>query len=66
MFCDHCAYRNSWDCGDGWNRRSNCDGFKLDWNTLSDSEADAIRSAIRSTLNNKTSLEFVYENEGDY
>ena len=20
--CDHCVYRNSWDCDDGWDRAS--------------------------------------------
>lgn len=50
MLCDHCVYRSSWDCGDGWNRRSNCDGFKLDWGALSDSQKERVKSAIMSEV----------------
>ena len=31
--CDYCSYRNSWDCGDGWNRTNNydlCKYFELE------------------------------------
>ena len=39
--CEHCQYRNSWECDDGWNRRSNdtiCDDFKLDYDTLTNKQ----------------------------
>jgi hypothetical protein len=41
--CDHCVSRNSWDCDDGWNRRRDCDSFKLDFDTLSDRQKKAIQ-----------------------
>lgn len=53
MICEHCVYRNSWDCGDGYNRRSNCSSFKLDWDTLSASE----KELIQMILENKTEKE---------
>ena len=42
MSCEYCVYRNSWDCGDGWNRRRNCDSFKLNWDLLSEKEKKTI------------------------
>ena len=50
--CEYCCYRNSWDCGDGWNRRNNCDGFKLDFDVLTDEQKELVRNAIRNTLYN--------------
>ena len=57
MCCKYCVYRNSWDCGDGYNRRSNCSSFELDWGTLSDFE----KKVIQTVLENKTENDF--ENE---
>lgn len=53
MCCEYCVYRNSWDCGDGYNRRSNCSSFKLDWDTLTDFE----KKIVQTVLENKTKTE---------
>lgn len=50
--CDFCTYRNSWDCGDGYNRRSNCSDFKLDWDTLPDSFKRTIQQILSDTRRN--------------
>lgn len=52
MACEYCAYRNSWDCGDGYNRRSNCSEFKLDWDTLPDSFKKTIQRILSDTRRN--------------
>ena len=55
--CDYCAYRNSWDCGDGWNRTKNydlCKYFELDWNTLKWKQQKAIQEVLME------------EDEGEY
>lgn len=47
--CEHCQYRNSWECGDGWNRRSNdtvCNDFKLDYDTLTDEQKTTIQKIL--------------------
>ena len=47
--CDHCEYRNSWDCDDGWNRVPNnkfCEGFKLDYSSLSDKQKKEIQKRL--------------------
>ena len=46
MICDYCTYRNSWDCGDGYNRRRNCSEFKLDWDMVSDEDKDVIKRLL--------------------
>jgi len=50
-YCEYCCYSNSWDCGDEWNRRKNCDSFKLDFDRLTDEQKEAVRNAIRNILN---------------
>ena len=50
--CDYCIYRNSWDCGDGWNRRSNdtvCDDFKLDFDTLNEKQKYSVQKILMNT-----------------
>ena len=47
--CEHCQYRNTWECGDGWNRRSNdtvCNDFKLDYDTLTDKQKKTIQKIL--------------------
>lgn len=47
--CEHCQYRNSWECDDGWNRRSNdavCNDFKLDYDTLTNKQKKAIQKIL--------------------
>ena len=51
--CSYCAYRNSWDCDDGWNRKSNntyCEEFSLDFDALSDKQKKVIQ---RKLMNNE-------------
>ena len=49
MECEYCTYRNSWDCGDGYNKRKNCPEFKLDWDSLPNDLKDVIREIISKT-----------------
>lgn len=44
--CDHCVYRHSWDCDDGYNRRKSCSEFKLDFSTLSDKQKKTIQKIL--------------------
>ena len=47
--CEHCQYRNSWECGDVWNRRSNdtvCNDFKLDYDTLTDKQKKTLQKIL--------------------
>lgn len=44
--CNHCRYRNSWDCDDGWNRRRSCSEFELDYSTLSDKQKKTIQKIL--------------------
>lgn len=67
MYCEYCCYRNSWDCGDGWNRHQNCDSFKLDFDSLTDEQKERAHNAIRNILNdiiwdnlNKNSQDYGY------
>ena len=53
MCCKYCVYRNSWDCGDGYNRRSNCSSFMLDWDALSDCEKKMIQMFLESKAENE-------------
>ena len=53
MCCKYCVYRNSWDCGDGYNRRNNCSSFQLDWDTLTEFE----KKIIQAVLENKSETE---------
>lgn len=44
--CDHCKYRNSYDCDDEYNRHKNCDEFYLDFGTLKKKQQKAIRNIL--------------------
>lgn len=44
--CDHCRYRNSYDCDDGWNRHKNCEEFELDFDTLNSRQKKTIRKIL--------------------
>ena len=44
--CDHCRYRHSWECDDGWNRRRNCSEFELDFSTLTNKQKKAIQRIL--------------------
>ena len=51
--CEHCEYRNSWDCGDGYNRIRNdtmCERFKLDFDTLSNEVKKQIQKRLIGEL----------------
>lgn len=44
--CEHCQYRNTWECGDGWNRLSDdaiCNDFKLDYDTLTNKQKKIVQ-----------------------
>ncbi len=43
---EHCVYRNSWDCGDGYCYSKNCDLFKLDFDTLTQQQQKAIKRIL--------------------
>lgn len=43
---DHCVYRNSWDCEDGYCNCKNCDRFKLDFDTLTKKQQKAIKRIL--------------------
>ena len=48
--CEYCEYRNSWDCGDGWNRKNNnvfCEDFKLDFNQLREEQKKKIQRILQ-------------------
>lgn len=50
--CEHCEYRNGWECGDGY-RVSNdtmCERFKLDFDTLSDGVKRQIQKRLIGEL----------------
>ena len=44
--CDHCRYRNSWDCEDGYNRKRDCKEFELDFDTLSNKQKKVIQRIL--------------------
>lgn len=48
MICEYCKYKNSWDCGDGWNRRNNCDSFSLAWEFLSFDQQEFIQRMLEN------------------
>lgn len=43
---NHCEYRNSWDCEDGYCNCENCDRFKLDFDTLTKKQQKAIKRIL--------------------
>lgn len=45
---EHCAYRNSWDCGDGYCNCKTCDSFKLDFDTLTKSNKKQLNEFYRT------------------
>ena len=54
--CEYCAYRNCWECDDGWGRTPNdtfCNEFKLDVNTLTYKQQKAIQKIL---MNNAVSI----------
>ena len=47
--CEHCEYRNGWECDDEYNRIRNdtlCENFKLDFDTL----PDGIKKQVQKRL----------------
>lgn len=59
--CEHCEYRNSWDCEDEYYRVSNgntCDNFKLDFNTLTDKQKKTIQHILMGEENRKDYYEW--------
>ena len=47
MICEYCRYKNSWDCGDGWNRRENCDSFTPEWDWIPDDIKQIVIALLR-------------------
>ena len=51
--CEHCEYRNGWECEDTWDRVPNyklCNSFKLDFDTLSDDVKKQIQKRLIGQL----------------
>jgi len=47
MRCDHCIYRNSWDCDDFKVSDDRlCDSFKLDYDTLTNDQQREIQKRL--------------------
>ena len=45
--CDHCRFRHSWDCEDGFAMpKKGCDSFELDFDTLTKRQQKAIRKIL--------------------
>lgn len=45
--CDHCTYRYSWDCDDGFSySERGCENFELDFQTLTKRQQKAIRRIL--------------------
>lgn len=44
--CNYCAYRNSYDCEDEYDRSENCESFKLDFETLSKKQKKKIKKIL--------------------
>lgn len=61
--CDYCRFRNSWDCGDGWNRRKNCENFTLDWDMLNEKEKKTIQKILDNKETGEYMCEWGYEDE---
>lgn len=57
MRCDHCQYRNSWDCEDECRIEDNtfCNNFKLDFDTLNKKQKRIIQSQLMFNEENKNS-----------
>ena len=55
MRCDHCQYRNSWDCEDECRIEDNtfCNNFKLDFDTLNKKQKRIIQSQLMFNEENK-------------
>lgn len=52
--CEHCEYRNSWECDDEYSRVRNdalCGNFKLDFDTLSNDVKKQIQKRLMSLEN---------------
>ena len=50
--CEHCRYRNSWDCDDGRPYPvSGCENFELDFSTLTKKQQKAIRRILANQDN---------------
>ena len=47
MRCEHCIYRNSWEC-EGWHIDDNyiCKEFKLDFDSLSNKQKKEIQKRL--------------------
>lgn len=43
---NHCEYRNSYDCCDGYCNCENCDSFKLDFETLTKKQQKTIKKIL--------------------
>lgn len=43
---NHCIYRKSYDCADGYCNCENCDSFKLDFDTLTSEQQKAIKRIL--------------------
>ena len=43
---NHCIYRNSYDCCDGYCNCKSCDSFKLDFDTLTNKQQKAIKRIL--------------------
>ena len=51
--CEHCEYRNGWECEDTWDRVPNdtlCNSFKLDFDTLPDGVKKQIQKRLIGQL----------------
>lgn len=51
--CEHCEYRNEWECDDEYNRIRNdtlCKSFKLDFDTLPDEIKKQVQKRLLGTL----------------
>jgi len=51
--CEHCEYRNEWECDDEYNRIRNdtlCKSFKLDFDTLSDGIKKQVQKRLLGIL----------------
>ena len=47
--CDHCRYRHSWDCDDGYTYpKGGCGDFELDYSTLTNKQKKAIRKVLQN------------------
>lgn len=47
--CEHCEYRNGWECGDEFYRKSGrvfCEDFKLDFGTLSNKQKKSVQKIL--------------------